>query len=209
MRRTLALIVFVFSQGVLFTQPPPTEAACRSMYLKRIETLVASTDPAAPGMQRKKAELLQEDAVEAAVARCLMYDSVEYVECAQSSNDPVKECKRPGADGREETTSDNKSDKPENQEKPDKQEIPEIKPDRLATGEECSKAYEHLLSLYSTDELRKKPGGEKLIGTWKSEVSRKSFQTRCTKAFHSQDIQCIVSSRDVDYVRACLLVIPE
>ncbi|MCE9596825.1 MAG: hypothetical protein K8S54_02560 [Spirochaetia bacterium] len=201
MRRILALGVFTLSQGMLFTQPPPTEAACRDMYLKRVEALAGSTDPIAPGLELKKTELLKEDAVQAAVSHCLMYDSAQYVECARNSKDPQEECKR-------ESIDPDKAEPDKTSEKSEKSE-PEIKPDRLATGEECSKAYEHLLALYSTPELKKKPGGEKLVQNWKSDVSRKSFQTRCTTAFHSQDIQCIVSSNDVDYVRACLLVIPE
>lgn len=170
------------------------------MYIKRIEGLAASNDPAAPGLQLKKADLLSEEAIQAAVSNCLMYDSVEYVACAQTSNDPARECKRGSH------TDDSSTEKSEKTEKPAE---PEVKPDQLATAEECNGAYEHLLALYSTDELKKKPGGEKLIQNWKSDVSRKSFQKRCITAFHSQDIQCIVSSRDVDYVRACLLVIPE
>lgn len=163
----------------------PDPGACRALYLSRIEKLSQdSSDVAAPGIELRRKELESEEAVQAAVKRCEASMTREQVRCAL---DPAK-C--------------GQSDVPVEPDLPEQAAVP-------ATAQECTAVYEHLLSVFATEELKKRPGGEQLLENWKSAESRKSFQARCLKAFHKDDAQCILSSKDPDIARACLLVIPE
>jgi len=193
MRKIVLACAFLCAAGV-YTQEPPTESECRELYLRRIQDLSQNAmDPASPAILLKRDELLKDEAVAAAVDLCKKNYSAEYVTCAKSAGDP-KEC----------------GPKDSNVEAPTKTEPQaETPPSRIATSEECARSYDYLLSLYATPEFLKKPGAQKMVDNWKSDVSRRSFKSRCTKAFHKQDIDCIFSSKDTDYVRACLLLIPE
>lgn len=175
----------------------PSEASCRALYLKRISALAVQTDEAAaPGIRARKKELESEPTVKQAVAHCRSNLTVRQVECGldpdsceeqvPEKTEPVTEPALPGKD----------DPAPARDNPP-------------ATAEECKKVYEHLLAVYATDELQKKPGGEELLKNWRSPVARQSFQARCEKVFHKQDSECILSSADPDIARACLLVIPE
>jgi hypothetical protein len=184
----------------------PDEASCRALYLKRIGQLAAdSLDPASIGIREHRPALQSDATVKAAAAHCQGTMSVRQVQCGLDSSACDRETQKvPGSDTAKTDETPGQTATPE--------EPPETQPAREnppATAEECRKVYDHLLSVYATDDVKKKPGGEKLLENWRSPVARQSFQARCEKVFHREDAQCILSSRDPDIARACLLVIPE
>ncbi len=193
MRGILAVLLFLFALPI-FTEDAPDEASCRSLYKKRIEELSGANDLASFGIADRKKELLSESTVARAVRQCVSSYSAARVACELEGN-----CGEPSKPDQPEPA---KPDQPEEPTKPEP-------PSPPATADGCMKAYNHMLSVYATDEFKKKPGNDRLLQSWNSEVSRKSFQARCLRVFHKSDVDCIVSSADPDYVRACLLLIPE
>lgn len=196
-RIALVSVLFFVHPG-LSENRKADEASCRALYLKQIEELSRTRDLSAVGIAERKAELLEESTVSKAAHECMAGYSADRVACELKgdckSSDPDRQPEKDPAE-------DPARDPDQN---PDK-----IAPSPIATQAQCAQAYDHLLSVYTTEEFTKKPGSDRLIQNWKSDVSRRSFEMRCTKVFHKSDIECITGSRDPDYVRACLLLIPE
>lgn len=187
MRARLLALIFISALSAVQADEKPDEASCKALYLKRIADLAAGSDLAAPGIRLRRPELESEPAVNAAVENCRNTQTIAQVRCALDAS-ACQDTRQP--------------DQTETPEEPPRDNPP-------ATASECRNVYDHLLSIYATDELLKKPGGEQLLLNWKSAVARQSFQARCEKVFHKQDSECILSSKDPDIARACLLVIPE
>lgn len=179
----------------------PQEAQCRALYLKRIGDLAEdAADPASIGIRENRQGLQSDATVKAAVAHCQSTMSARQVQCQLSPADCAED---PGKDNPTDPDQTGKQNDPGADPGKEPRENPK------ATAEECRSVYDHLLSIFATDEVKKKPGGEKLLENWRSPVARQSFQARCESVFHKEDAQCILSSKDPDIARACLLVIPE
>ncbi len=78
-----------------------------------------------------------------------------------------------------------------------------------ATAEQCEKAYQNMLRIYSdSDYLKQDPDRKQLLESWKSESARVSFQSRCVQRFSASDAGCLTDARDPAAVQQCLAVIP-
>ncbi|MBR30251.1 MAG: hypothetical protein CMN77_02980 [Spirochaetaceae bacterium] len=78
-----------------------------------------------------------------------------------------------------------------------------------ASAEQCEKAYQNMLGIYSDSKyLKEDPDRKQLLESWKSESARVSFQSRCVQRFSSSDATCLVEARDPAGVQQCLSVIP-
>ncbi len=82
----------------------------------------------------------------------------------------------------------------------------------VRTKMQCQKSYHKILQVlkqYQDFLQRTSKERQQLLQYWNSTKAKLSFQKRCLKKFRSKDHKCIRDAKDMDFISACILAIPE
>lgn len=72
----------------------------------------------------------------------------------------------------------------------------------------CTRAYEHMLDvIVKGEDFQSREDQKQLQEYWSRPDSKNSFVTNCLGNFKDGDLGCILGTRDVDVLQACLLVL--